>query len=103
VTDAAEVFGGWTGLKHRWTTGQRLNDLTEKFHFMVDHHESEFKQLMTWQLLTQDKMDKAGASRQQDRKEAARERRRLNQLNEITDKRIADLVGTIMRMVPPQA
>jgi uncharacterized protein YaaN involved in tellurite resistance len=81
--------------------GERLNELTEKFHMMVEHHEAEFKHLMTWQVLMQDKMDKAEAARLQDREEAARERQRLNQLNEITDRRIADLVGAIMRIVPP--
>ncbi len=70
-----------------------------------DHEEftRDHKQLMTWQVLMQDKMDKAEAARQQDREAAARERQRLNQLNEITDKRLADLVGAIMRIVPPQA
>jgi hypothetical protein len=70
-----------------------------------DHEEftRDHKQLMTWQVLMQDKMDKAEAARQQDREAAARERQRLNQLNQITDKRIADLVGAIMRIVPPQA
>jgi hypothetical protein len=29
------------------TTTQRLNQLTEKFHLMVDHHDAEFKTLMT--------------------------------------------------------
>jgi hypothetical protein len=83
-------------------TGQRLNDLTEKFHLMVDHHEAEFNTLMTWQVLMQDKMDKAEAAHQRDREDAARERQRLNQLNEITDRRIADLVTAIMRIAPAQ-
>jgi hypothetical protein len=77
-------------------TGQRLNELTEKFHLMVDHHEAEFKKLMTWQVLMQDKMER-------DREDAARERQRLNQLNENTDKRIADLVAAIMRIAPAQS
>jgi hypothetical protein len=70
---------------------------------MVDHHEAEFKTLMTWQVLMQDKMDKAEAAHQRDREDAARERQRLNQLYEVTDKRIADLVAAIMRIVPQQS
>jgi hypothetical protein len=79
---------------------ERMAETQERDHeeFTRDH-----KQLMTWQVLMQDKMDKAEAVRQRDREEAARERLRLNQLNEITDKRIADLVGAIMRIVPPGA
>ncbi|MBV9084593.1 MAG: hypothetical protein JOZ62_18110, partial [Acidobacteriaceae bacterium] len=34
---------------------QRINELTERFDLMVDHHDREFKQLMTWQVLMQDK------------------------------------------------
>ncbi len=80
-----------------------LEKLTEKVHLMVDHHEAEFKTLMTWQVLMQDKMDKAEAAHQRDREDAARERQRLNQLYEVTDKRIADLVAAIMRIVPQQS
>jgi hypothetical protein len=77
---------------------ERLAETQERGHeeFTRDH-----KQLMTWQVLMQDKMDRAEAARQQDREDAARERQRLNELNEITDKRIADLVGAIMRIFPP--
>ncbi|MBV8898063.1 MAG: hypothetical protein JO051_16230 [Acidobacteriaceae bacterium] len=71
---------------------QRLNELTERFHAMVDHHDYEFKQLLTWQVLMQDKMDRAEAS-------AERERKRLDTLNEITDKRVADLVGAINKLI----
>lgn len=63
---------------------------------MVDHHEAEFKTLMTWQVLMRDQMDKAEAAHRRDREDAARERQRLNQPNEITDKRMADLVAAIM-------
>jgi len=80
-------------------TTQRLNQLTEKFHLMVDHHEAEFKTLMTWQVLMQDKMEKFAATREVDLEEAARERRRLDQLWENTDKRIADLVGAIGSLI----
>ena len=76
---------------------ERLAETQERDHeeFTRDH-----KQSMTWQVLMQDKMDKAEAARQKDREDAARERQRLNELNEITDKCIADLVGAIMRIVP---
>ena len=51
---------------------------------------------MTWQVLMRDQMDKAEAAHRRDREDAARERQRLNQPNEITDKRMADLVAAIM-------
>jgi hypothetical protein len=79
--------------------GVRLNELTEKFHLMADHHDAEFKQLMTWQVLMQDKMDRSQA-------EAERERKRLDTLNANTDKRIADLVAAIGALIaqrPPAA
>jgi hypothetical protein len=78
---------------------RRLNELTEKFHLMVDHHEAEFKQLMTWQVLTQDKMEKMTAMQ-------AAEQKRLNTLTENTDKRIGELVGAISSLIsriPPES
>ena len=69
-------------------TTQRLNQLTEKFHLIVDHHDAGFKTLMTWQVLMQDRFEKQAAAQQA-------EQTRLNQLAENTDKRIADLVGAI--------
>jgi hypothetical protein len=65
-----------------------LEELTHKFHLMVGHHEAEFKTLMTWQVLMQDKMDRS-------RGEADRERRRLDALSEKTDKCIAELVSAV--------
>jgi hypothetical protein len=65
-----------------------LDRLTEKFHLMVDHHDAEFKTLMTWQVLMQDRFEKQAAVQQA-------EQARLNALSEKTDKRIADLVGAI--------
>ncbi len=82
-------------------TTQRLHQLTEKFHLMVDHHDAEFKTLMTWQVLMQDKMDKFEVVRQVEREDAARERKRLDQLRENTDKRIADLVLAIGSLLRP--
>ena len=65
-----------------------LDKLTEKFHLMVDHHDAEFKTLMTWQVLMQDRFEKQALVQQA-------EQARLNALSEKTDKRIADLVGAI--------
>jgi hypothetical protein len=70
------------------TTTQRLNQLTEKFHLMVDHHDAEFKTLMTWQVLMQDRFEKLAAVQ-------LAEQARLNTLSEKTDNRIAELVGAI--------
>lgn len=67
---------------------ERLNELTTHFHEMVDHHEHEFKQLLTWQVLMQDKIECMAATQ-------AAEQRRLDALSEKTDKRIADLVSAI--------
>lgn len=72
--------------------GQLINELTERFNAMVDHHEHEFKQLLTWQVLMQDKMDR-------EEEKAASERKRLDTLYEITDKRIADLVAAIGKLI----
>ena len=65
-----------------------LDKLTEKFHLMVNHHDAEFKTLMTWQVLMQDRFEKQALVQQA-------EQARLNALSEKTDKRIADLVGAI--------
>ena len=70
------------------STTRRLHQLTEKFHLMVEHHDAEFKTLMTWQVLMQDRFEKQAATQQA-------EQSRLNALSEKTDKRIADLVGAI--------
>ena len=74
------------------TTGRRINELTEKFHLMAGHHEAEFKRLMTWQVLMQDKMDKQAAIQQT-------EQARLNALSEKTDTRIAELVSAIGALI----
>jgi len=47
----------------------------------------------------QDKMEKFAAAREADREDAVRERGRLDQLWENTDKRIADLVGAIGSLI----
>jgi predicted nuclease with TOPRIM domain len=73
-------------------TTQRLNELTETFHLMVDRHEDEFKRLMTWQVLMQERFEKLAGEQQT-------ERLRLNELSEKTDRRIADLVGAIGKLI----
>jgi hypothetical protein len=81
------------------TAGHRINELTERFNAMVDHHDHEFKQLLTWQVLMQEKMDRCDRNWEREQEEAARERNRLDALNGITDKRIADLVSAIGKLV----
>ncbi len=78
------------------TVTLRLNLLTEKFHLMVDHHDAEFKTLMTWQVLMQDRFEKQAAIQQA-------EQVRLNTLSEKTDRRIADLVTAIGALVASRA
>jgi len=74
----------------------RIEALVERLAATQEQDHQEFtrdhRQLMTWQVLMQEKMDKAETARQQEREDAARERKRLDQLWENTDKRIADLV-----------
>ena len=62
--------------------------------FTRDHEEfaRDHKQLMIWQMLMQDKMEKFSEERD-------RERKRLDQLWENTDKRIADLVAAIGQLI----
>jgi flagellar biosynthesis chaperone FliJ len=73
---------------------QRINELTERFHEMVEHHDEEFKKLMTWQVLMQDKFERAQAEA-----EAERERKRLDTLSETTDKHIGELVSAIGKLI----
>ena len=59
-----------------------------------DHEEviRHYSQTMTWHVLMQGKMDKFSEDRD-------RERKRLDQLWENTDKRIADLVAAIGKLI----
>ncbi len=77
-------------------TTTRLNQLTEKFHLMVDHHDAEFKQLMTWQVLMQDRFEKQFAIQEAEQK-------RLNTLSETSDKRIGELVSAIGALIRSDA
>jgi vacuolar-type H+-ATPase subunit H len=69
---------------------QRINDVTERFREMLEHHDEEFKKLMTWQVLMQNKFEKA---------QAEAERERLDTLSETTDKRIVELVSGIRSLI----
>jgi septal ring factor EnvC (AmiA/AmiB activator) len=72
---------------------ERLAQAQERDHeeFTRDH-----KQLMTWQVLMQEKMDRWAEDR--DRTE-----RRLNALREQTDQRIAEFVSAIGRLITSRA
>jgi hypothetical protein len=75
---------------------ERLAQAQERDHeeFTRDHAQftRDHKQLMTWQVLMQDKMDKFAAERDAERK-------RLDQLSEKTDIRIAELVSAIGALI----
>ncbi|MGH9584456.1 MAG: hypothetical protein ACRD4O_16150 [Bryobacteraceae bacterium] len=71
---------------------ERINALTDRFHEMADSHEHDFKQLMTWQVLMQDKVERIAATQQAEQK-------RLNTLSENTDKRVAELVSAIGKLI----
>ncbi len=81
-----------------------LQKLTRRMHEMIDHHDAEFKQMMIWQTLMQDKMDRFSADREAERVRAEAERKRLDTLWENTDKRIAELVAAIGKLIarPPE-
>ncbi|HEX4168053.1 MAG TPA: hypothetical protein VHZ55_21515 [Bryobacteraceae bacterium] len=81
-----------------------LADLAERqreFRVIQERDHEEFtrdhKQLMTWQVLMQEKMDRYTTERDAERK-------RLDALSEITDRRVADLVtaiGKLIERLPP--
>ncbi len=50
-----------------------LQKLTRRMHEMIDHHDAEFKQMMIWQALMQDKMDRFSADREAERVRAEAE------------------------------
>ena len=75
---------------------ERLAETQERDHeeFTRDH-----KQLMTWQVLMQEKMDRWDRNWEKSQAEAARERQRLDALSEKTDERIAALVSAIGKLI----
>ena len=70
----------------------RLNRLAAAQELDHEEFKRDHQQLMTWQVLMQDKMDKFSADRDAERK-------RLDQLWENTDRRIADLVSSIGKLI----
>jgi hypothetical protein len=72
--------------------GERINQLTERFNAMVDHHDREFRQLMTWQVLMQDEVRKLAAEEAAYRSEQRARDRAL-------DERIGKLVSAIGEFV----
>lgn len=77
----------------------RIEALLDK---MAEQHELDFRHLMTWQVLMQEKMDRYDAVREKDRQDAMLERQRLDALSEKTDQRIADLVSAIGKLISAQ-
>ena len=56
---------------------------------MQEHHDSEFKQLMTWQVLTQDRLD--------------RMERKFESLTERIDNLVSAIGELIQRLPPPSS
>jgi predicted nucleic acid-binding Zn-ribbon protein len=79
--------------------GGRLDRIEKILADMIEHRNAEFRQLMTWQVLTQDQIRAMGekVDKLADSHEA--ERQRLDALWANTDKRVADLVGAIGRLI----
>ena len=80
----------------------KLAERQREFQIILENDHERFErengQHLTWQVLTQEKMEKAQA-------EAAAERKRLDALSAETDKRIADLVSAIrdlIERIPPE-
>ena len=71
---------------------QRQEAFDRRFDAMVAHHEAEFKQLMTWQVLTQDQIREMSVFSDETNK-------RLAKLSEQTDKRVSDLVSAIGELI----
>jgi predicted transcriptional regulator len=70
---------------------EELRDLKAVIANDHERYDREMRQHLTWQVLTQEKMDS--------------ERKRLTELYETTDKRIAELVssiGELIARIPPQ-
>jgi hypothetical protein len=74
----------------------KITERLDRLSLIQDRDHEEFtrdhKQLMTWQVLMQEKMDRADAIQQA-------ERLRLNTLSEKTDERIASLVAAIGQLI----
>lgn len=71
---------------------ERMDRATERFDAMVEHHEREFKSLMTWQVIMQDEVRETS--------------RFLRELGTRTDERINNLVssiGELIARIPPES
>lgn len=81
----------------------KLAERQREFQIIQEHDHEEFKQdhkqLMTWQVLMQEKMDRWDQNWEKSQAAAAKERERLDALSEKTDKRIADLVAAIGKLI----
>jgi hypothetical protein len=92
-----------------------IERLTQRFDAMVEHHDREFKQLMTWQVLMQDEMrtlaeeEKAYRREQREREAEYRERdaeyrKSQRERDEVLNGRIDKLVsaiGELIQHLPP--
>ena len=67
----------------------RLAEIQERDH---EEHQKDYKVLLTWQVLMQEKMDRYSEERD-------RERKRLDEMWANTDRRIADLVTAIGALI----
>src|SRR5947209_11189942 len=80
-----------------------LDRLTERFNAMVEHHDAEFKQLMTWQVLMQDQVRKLA---EEERAYREAQRKRDTERDEVMDARVNKLVspiGEVARRLPEPA
>ena len=82
-----------------------LDRLTERFEAMVEHHDREFKSLMTWQVLTQDQVRETQHQVQETSKFVRELGARMDELGARTDERINKLVssiGALITRIPPE-
>jgi hypothetical protein len=82
---------------------ERMDRMSERFNAMVEHHDREFKQLMTWQVLMQDEVRKLA---EEERAYREAQRKRDAERDEVTDARINKLVfaiGELVRRLPEPA
>jgi Skp family chaperone for outer membrane proteins len=75
-----------------------LERLTERFNAMIEHHDREFKQLMTWQVLMQDEVRKLAEDEAAYRKEQRERDRAL--YGRVSD--VVSAIGDLIRRIPPE-
>ena len=76
-----------------------LEKLAERQETDHENFTREAQQLLTWQVLMQEKMDRYSSDREADRLRAEAERKRLDALSEKTDERVASLVRAIGSLI----